>query len=217
MSIVLLTYQTSDGKDIDVKVDVVIRRRTSMRAQVTRSPIEDGSTISDHATVEPVDLSLDILRSDTPIVVDDDEKQAGTDLTPSQEAYAALRYALKERLFVTCYTAFDYFPRMLIMALSVPESKEETGGLFATVDLAEIVLATSEEVTAPPPPEPEDPWASVRAALRRMASQNAIEANVEAPGLSEQGDVQDALDEVGASEETENKTFDTSVLDRPLG
>jgi len=49
-----------------MQLDASINEGHTRTAKVSVSPIEDGTTISDHVTLEPVSLSIEGLISDVP-------------------------------------------------------------------------------------------------------------------------------------------------------
>ncbi len=144
-----------DGYPIDVaKVET-----HTLEAEVTEHPVEKGSVISDHVRLNPIEVTLECLVSDTPlgiIAVDPtrinsqieiDGESSTTVPTPSEDAYARLRAIRLARQPVTIETSLDRFENMILTRLTIPRSADTSGGLTFEATFREIVIVENLRVT----------------------------------------------------------------------
>ena len=70
MSIEKVQLETPDGDAF--QFDAWISGNFGGQTVVTDHPIEDGSTISDHSQIEPLQITLDVRQTETPLDIPDD-------------------------------------------------------------------------------------------------------------------------------------------------
>ena len=140
-------------------IDVAKMETHTLEAEVTDHPTEKGSTITDHVRLNPIEVTLECLISDTPIgtIADDPTRRLGdieiegeTDTTiptPSEDAYTRLKRIREARETVTIETSLDRFENMILTRLTVPRSSETSGGLTFEVTFRQVVIVENLRVT----------------------------------------------------------------------
>ena len=51
----------------DLKVDVVLSKETTFDSEVTQYPVEDGFPVADHVTRNPMQLTMEVVCTPTPV------------------------------------------------------------------------------------------------------------------------------------------------------
>ena len=51
----------------DLKVDAVISKETTFDSEVTQYPVEDGFPVADHVTRNPMQLTMEVVCTPTPV------------------------------------------------------------------------------------------------------------------------------------------------------
>lgn len=140
-------------------VDITKMETHSLEAEVTDHPVEKGSTISDHVRLNPIEITLECLISDTPIGITAQDpsrrlgdieiegESADTLPTPSEDAYAFLKRIRLAREPVTIETSLDRFENMVLTRLTVPRNAQTSGGLTFEVTFKEVVIVENLRVT----------------------------------------------------------------------
>ncbi len=148
--------------------DLMVSGEISVQNDITDFPVEGGGTIADHMISRPLTFSCEGIVSDTPIgeVADDSSRQAdevstavfGADQIPlpSAEAYERLMAIRDEKRLVTVEIPIASrsarpgkrtLVNMGIEQLTVPMSKETSGGLHFSVGFKRITIATNNRTT----------------------------------------------------------------------
>lgn len=68
------------GDDLLMQLDAVVSEGHGSSVQITEHPIEDGSKISDHAIIQPLQLSLQVIKTNHPISLKASLRNAGIGL-----------------------------------------------------------------------------------------------------------------------------------------
>ena len=69
----MATYQkitrdiTEPAKIADLQVDVVLSKETTFDSEVTQYPVEDGFPVADHVTRNPMQLTMEVVCTPTPV------------------------------------------------------------------------------------------------------------------------------------------------------
>jgi hypothetical protein len=147
-----LDYGTSKIKDlVYVKTningyffDAFLQINHVSKLNITTFPVQTGANISDHAFLEPKELTLDIGMTDvaTSLVAD----QFVGSWSRSVKAYQILRDLQLQRIPMQVLTRLGIYQNMLIESLSVPDSNETLYGLKCTVTMKEVIVATTRTV-----------------------------------------------------------------------
>ena len=96
--------------------DAVLKTDHTSKVTATSHPVESGANISDHAFVEPAEISLEVGVSDC-------ETGNGTfgSGNRSRKAFAELLKLQTSRKLITVVTRFKTYRNMLITSVSVPD------------------------------------------------------------------------------------------------
>jgi hypothetical protein len=132
-------------------MDLAISEAHGFEASVTEHPVERGADMVDHVRARPIEIELECVVSDTPIgaIATDPTRQAeGQDAPlPSEDAYARLQAIRDARQPVTIETSLGTWTSMALVMLSVPRSRETTGGLFFTATFRQVRVVETQRVT----------------------------------------------------------------------
>lgn len=132
-------------------MDLAISETHGFEASVTEHPVERGADMVDHVRARPIEIELECVVSDTPIgaIAADPTRQAeGQDAPlPSEDAYARLQAIRDARQPVTIETSLGTWTSMALVMLSVPRSRETTGGLFFTATFRQVRVVETQRVT----------------------------------------------------------------------
>ncbi len=134
---VVKTYiDTSLGKFI---FDAYLNINHESSLAITEHPIQDGASISDHAYMEPQQVTFEIGMSDVMNDISGFDK-FNADNSRSVSAYKMLRRLQEERIPINIVTRLWTYNNMLIETISVPDDKNTAYGLKATITLKEIFV-----------------------------------------------------------------------------
>ena len=110
---------------------------------ITEHPVQTGGNISDHAFMQPNQLSFEVGMSDVMKDVSNSNYLSfSSDATRSINAYKILRQLQSNRIPINVYTKLWNYTNMLIETISVPDTNETAYSLKANVTLKEILVAT---------------------------------------------------------------------------
>lgn len=143
-----------NGKSIgELTLDATFSELHEYSGQVTRHPIEDGSQISDHVTLEPFTLRMECFITNTPASILGAVGGAVSGITgdtPVSEAYAKLVEMREAREVVTVVTGLQVYSDMMIERVSIPRARGQKNSLAFSVVLVQVSIVASESVTIPP-------------------------------------------------------------------
>lgn len=127
-----------------VLFDAVFRVEHTMNVTMTKHPVQTGASISDHAYLEPDEVTLEIGMSDSTI---------GSQDNHSVNTYTLLRKIAEAREPVTLVTRLHSYPNMLITSLSVPDDYTTMHGMkasvyFAAVNIVDVAVTRVQEVAS---------------------------------------------------------------------
>jgi hypothetical protein len=140
----------------EIPLDARLSSSYRFGSQVTQFPVESGAKITDHVHLDPEEITLEGLVSDSPITEiparmqlrgDNEETPSGS---RTQSAYDALYTVRSKRLLLTVVTEYKVYEDMVLESFEVPRSRDQ-GGLQFTATLKQIV--TVESMTGALPPD----------------------------------------------------------------
>ena len=145
MAEVGMTYSTGVQSTIGVlQLDALLSEGTDLAAQVSEYPVEEGSPISDHVTVESERLKL------SGIITPSDVMQMTAGGRPKlMEAKAALRKILNDRAPVTISTGMDTYVDMIMDKCQISRTNE-ADHLNVDAEFVHIRKATLRKAAIPP-------------------------------------------------------------------
>ena len=150
--------------------DAVLQTNYTRSLTITQHPVETGAAISDHAYVNPVELTMQIGMSDVMKSIIPGQFSQGS--SRSLTAFEVLTQLQSQRIPMQIMTRLGLFSNMLIETIAVPDDYTTQLGLKATVTLKEVFVANVKTVKVSARPhvtdstpsgtrEPETPNASV--------------------------------------------------------
>ena len=117
----------------------------SVNTVVTSHQVQKGANISDHAYVEPVEVTMTVKMSDAMSGMKESQFQ-GISYTRSTAAYRILREIQKQRLAFQIHTRIETYQNMMITGLSVQDDLDNLNGLKCTVTMKELLVASEKTV-----------------------------------------------------------------------
>lgn len=121
--------------------DAVLKTSHTSKVTATSHPVEYGANISDHAFVEPKEISIEVGVSDC-------ETGKGTfgNGSRSLNAFKALMKLQEARQLISVVTRFKTYSNMLITSVSVPDDYTTMSSFKATLMLKEIPIVSTSTV-----------------------------------------------------------------------
>lgn len=134
---IVKTYiDTSLGKFI---FDAYMNINHESSLAITSHPVQDGANRSDHAYMEPLEVTFEIGMSDVMHDIEGFDSFTG-DNSRSISAYKTLKRLQEERIPFKIVTRLWTYDNMLIENISAPDDKTTAYGLKATISLKEILV-----------------------------------------------------------------------------
>lgn len=139
--------------------DSVISEGHHWSATITDNPVETGVSLSDHAYMNPDELTIEVAVSDTPLIEDSTgEGRPSVELATlftaegrrSVDAMKQLREWTESFIPFSLVTGLKVYKDMLIKDGSVNQSKDTAGVLRATLSLRQVQFASTATVVYPP-------------------------------------------------------------------
>ncbi|MCM3141656.1 phage baseplate protein [Brevibacillus sp. MER 51] len=119
--------------------DAVLRSTHTSRLNITQHPVQTGAALTDHAFLQPKELTMEIGMSDT-----------ATSLVPGQftggwsrsvQAFKVLQELQALRVPLQVHSRLGLYQNMLIEEISAPDDYTTLFALRCTVTLREIMVA----------------------------------------------------------------------------
>jgi hypothetical protein len=169
----ILFGPTSKAKIAFVQLDVSIREMHSAKSRVTRHPIEDGSTVSDHVVHEPDGLTMEGFITDSPVrflsgvrailegppdigAIPEGYSPAAAEVNPgdngvsrAREAYRAIMRLKASGKPLTVKTGLRTYNNLIIESIDVPRDVDKSGALFFTAVFTQVQIVNSLSVAIP--------------------------------------------------------------------
>ncbi|MDL2289128.1 hypothetical protein LJC32_07145 [Oscillospiraceae bacterium OttesenSCG-928-F05] len=122
--------------------DAILKTDHTSKITATDHPVESGANITDHAYVEPDEISVEIGVSDSAI-------EAGSFGTGARSitAFQALRKLQQSRQPFTVVTRLHTYKNMLISSISAPDDFSTMNALKAVIMMREIIIVSTQTVT----------------------------------------------------------------------
>lgn len=124
--------------------DAVLQENYSRSLTITSHPVETGANISDHAYINPVELTMLIGMSDSMTSVVDGQFSDGK--SRSQSAFQVLAALQEQRIPLKVMTQLGSFNNILVETIAVPKDYTNKYNLKATVTLKEVFVASVKTV-----------------------------------------------------------------------
>lgn len=150
--------------------DAFFKMTHTSRLTITDQPVQTGAALTDHAFLQPRELTMEIGMSD--VATSYVPGQFSDGWSRSVTAYQVLKDLQSMRVPIQLLTRLGLYENMLIEVLSVPDDYTTRYGLRATVTFREILVAqvSTVKISARPQvtdnsqrgkPEPVNPTQSI--------------------------------------------------------
>lgn len=128
-----------NGKLLEVIVlDATISHELSFTKTVTRNPVEDGTTVSDHAQADPKEISVTGVITNTPVSLLSGGVIATYDPNRSRNAYKALMEIFDENELVQVQDELDVWDAMMMSSFSAPRDIATFNSLQFTATFTQV-------------------------------------------------------------------------------
>lgn len=139
---------TDEQITLVLQLDVLANESFEMSSSVTKSQVEDGSTISDHVTPSPDKLTIEAIVSDTPVSLQRTYSKARFLSLPSQDAHKILRQLANDRKPFDFVGGLQVYKNMVITSYN-PVRNSKTGSILHFVCSMEQVKIVSTQTFIP--------------------------------------------------------------------
>lgn len=112
---------------------------------VTSHQVQQGANISDHAYVEPVEVTMTVKMSDAMMGMVE-EQFTGISYTRSTAAYRILRQLQEQRKVFQIHTRLETLQNMMITNITADDDVDNIYGLECKVTMKEILVAKEKAV-----------------------------------------------------------------------
>ncbi len=128
-------------------------------ATITKHPVEAGSNVTDHIRTEPDTLNLDVVVSDTPLIIlaslrAEPSVPGGNPRTRSVDAYEFIKGIKDKGKTVSISTKLRDYDSMAISSIGITQDAVTGNIARMSIDFEEIKIATTQTVDVPEPVNP---------------------------------------------------------------
>lgn len=158
MEVPILDLNADDIKDlVYIKTnidgwffDAFLKMEHTSRLTITDHPVQTGAAVSDHAFLQPRELSMDVAMSNVHESVVPGQFSGG--YSRSVQAWNVLKELQALRVPIQVHTRLGLYQNMLIEVLTAPDDFTTFEGLRCTVTMREIIVAqvTTVQISARP-------------------------------------------------------------------
>ena len=120
--------------------DAVFSTDHSANATITQHPVQSGASISDHAYMEPDEVSAEVGMTDTAASISGGASR-------SVNAYAQLRALMELREPFTLITRLRTYQNMLITSISAPDDYKTMNALRASIVFQQVNIVSVSTTT----------------------------------------------------------------------
>lgn len=130
--------------------DAYLKMTHTSRLTITEHPVQTGAAISDHAFLQPKELSMEVGMSNVATSFVPGQFTEG--YSRSVTAFRVLTELQKLRVPIQIHTRLNLYENMLIEVISAPDDFTTLDGLRCTVTFREILVAqvTTVQISARP-------------------------------------------------------------------
>ncbi len=147
MALTTLLFGNPQKKIGDIAIDVFDIETHTRTSEVTRYPVENGSTITDHIVNDPITISIAGIVSDVPTTIFG--ALAGIGESRSNDANEALNKIVDDRTDVTLVTGLKVYQNMVLTSFNVERSANTGSTLTFSATLQQIKVVFTELVDVP--------------------------------------------------------------------
>ena len=176
-----VTLQSIFGKNrmIDsIEVQCIINESTNDSLTVTKQPVQQGASITDHAFKEPTVLSMTIHQQDTSLISGIANTFSGNGLAKIYQQFLDLQSSLTP---FTVITPKRIYTSMLMSTLSVTTDKTTENILAINASFQQIIIVS---VTTASVPRAQQKNAGATGATQAAGKKSALATAAQAIGFS---------------------------------
>jgi len=149
-----LIFETSPTSIDGIEFDAGVLEVHTKSAEVTSHPVEDGSTVSDHVSLQPDRLTINGVFSNDPLLNQLVTKLLSSGLASigprrAENAYNQLVEVFLKRRPVTVSTSFEEYEDMVITGVNHSRDASTGGAIHVTVELQRVKRVSTQKVAAP--------------------------------------------------------------------
>jgi len=135
--------------------DCTISESHSRPGSVTQWPVEEGSDISDHVQIDPVQLKMEGFVSNTPIGrTKGSYPVTGDGYTRGQQAHDAIVAIHGGKIPVDIFTDTVFYGPMIIETVNHDKTRGRSGGIWLNISLKEVNFVSAQDVRIKDSPAP---------------------------------------------------------------
>lgn len=136
-------FYSQGGKLGTLDIDVTVRESHSMQSQVTDSPVESGTDVTDHVRNAPRSVTIEGVISKTPVNV------AQFNPLRYRNAFSKLEKMHAAREPVTVITALRQYDNMVIMSIDVERDHDTANVIRFAAQLRQVrIVKTGKDALA---------------------------------------------------------------------
>jgi len=130
--------------------DAYLKMEHTSRLTITEHPVQAGSAVSDHAFLQPRELTMNVAMSNVHESFVPGQFSGG--YSRSVQAFYVLKELQDLRVPIQIHTRLGLYRNMLIEVLTAPDDHETLDGLNCTVTFRELIVAqvTTVQISARP-------------------------------------------------------------------
>ena len=121
--------------------DAVLSLGHEQEMELTRHPVQSGSSITDHAYIQPARLTLDVGMSDAIDSYEQPDTWSGS-TSKSVSAYQTMLSLQRSRIPLSLTTRLRNYSNMLVVSITPNDTSKTFAGLRMTVVFEQIILAS---------------------------------------------------------------------------
>jgi hypothetical protein len=129
--------------------DAVFKESHTAELEVTDNPVEGGVTVSDHAYMKPLMLTITAGVSDTPLAVKEDDLFA-SDSGRSKRAFELICDLQRLAEPFAVQTGLKLYENIVCTRITADQDKDSSNALLFTAELREVIIVSTETVRYPP-------------------------------------------------------------------
>ncbi len=156
----LTTIYPMDTRANAMTFDASIEENHQGDTVVTDHPVEGGADITDHIRRAPEMLTMSAAVTNTPVVfagVRSPVRRGGSATQRAEDAYEFIKRHKNQGTLMGISTTLRSYSNMVITSLAVTRNSTNSDSVFMDLVLREIVIAVTDQVTAPKAPSPKTP------------------------------------------------------------
>lgn len=153
-----LIFPRKLGQIDTIEIDATIRELHSVKAKATKHPVETGSAVTDHVQLQPDEIEIEGMITNTPLVSTVEILTGQVDLATltgqrAAMAWDALEAVVKARLPIKVITSLKTYSNVVLEDLSAPREAKIGNAIHFTVRGSVVRVVSSQIVDLPIPKE----------------------------------------------------------------